>query len=59
MSPHQKLPPNNLPRRLAVSGYLSNSKLFIIETIRSKSWYKNLLVSDECWLTLGGHVYDR
>ena len=27
--------------------------------IRRRSYFKNLLVSDECWLTLGGHVFNR
>ena len=27
--------------------------------IRPRAWFRNLLVSDECWLTLGGHVFNR
>ena len=26
---------------------------------RPRQWFNNLLVSDECWLTLGGHVFNR
>ena len=28
-------------------------------SFRPRGWYRNLLVSDEAWLTLGGHVMNR
>ena len=35
------------------------SKHFLHFLIRPDDWYRNLLVSDECWFTLNGHVYNR
>ena len=31
----------------------------LCQSLRPRRYFRRLLISDECWLTLGGHVYNR
>merc|ERR1711934_392521 len=46
----QKLRAGHHHKRGVLSRFLVN---------QPRAWYRNLLISDECWLTLGGHVMNR
>ena len=34
-------------------------KLLLMKKSRQRNFFKNLIITDESWLTLGGHVYNR
>jgi len=47
---HQKLRRGNRLRRLQMCGRLA---------VRPRNFYRRLLVTDEAWCTLNGHVFNR
>ena len=65
MRRHQKLTPPQFAKRRDMCRYLINMSRILRHTLcsiilfRPDDWYSNLLVSDECWFTLNGHVYNR
>ena len=34
-------------------------KNLLMKKSRQRNFFKNLIITDESWLTLGGHVYNR
>ena len=63
---HQKLRRGNKVRRLAFCGQINRrytlslmQKTWLNKLSRQRNFFKNLIITDEAWLTLGGHVYNR
>ena len=55
-SPEKKNPLPVSPEPVSVHSFCFKMTELLI---RPRAWYRNMLVTEECWLTLGGHIMNR